>query len=257
MIESLPHQSPQQNTQGGRSSTIMCQELNTNIELASWRIRREHGADATTVACLVQVTECLFGHHAQLHRVNLEPLLSAQRECIDAWLDVRGLDVGRCGRCSAGAQRGCCGGQVVGRYGCRTGTGRAAGKSRRCETFEARLVPWVWSGLKNAQRAGNRVGVLEYQRLLMFADMRTPIFPGCFPRDFSGGQSAGDYAGRFFITATRFGFFIPLNRPQPRGSDFSPTTQPRCPCHAVLQGRPARSDPPPPSRAAVAAHGAR
>lgn len=69
----------------------MCQELNTDIELAAWRIRREHGADATTVACLVQVTECLFGHHAQAHRVSLEPLLSAQRECIEAWLDARGL----------------------------------------------------------------------------------------------------------------------------------------------------------------------
>ena len=69
----------------------MWQALNTEIELAAWRIRREHGADTTTVACLVQVTDGVFDHHAQAHRVDLEPLLSAQRECIDAWLDARGL----------------------------------------------------------------------------------------------------------------------------------------------------------------------
>lgn len=69
----------------------MCQELNTEIELSAWRIRNEHGADVATVACLVQVTECLFTHHAEQHNVSLDALLSAQRECIDSWLVGKGL----------------------------------------------------------------------------------------------------------------------------------------------------------------------
>ena len=69
----------------------MCQELNAEIELTAWRIRREHGADATTVACLIQVTECLFNHHAEQNRVELDSLLSAQRECIDSWLTLKSL----------------------------------------------------------------------------------------------------------------------------------------------------------------------
>lgn len=69
----------------------MCDSLDQEIACVASNIHNEHGRDANSIATLVHVSACLFGHYESLHSLSLSPLLALQRDCITLWLQERGV----------------------------------------------------------------------------------------------------------------------------------------------------------------------
>ena len=55
-------------------------------------VQAKHGTTATTLACLIQLTQTLLRQFGQQHRVDVSPLLEAQRLLVLNWLETREID---------------------------------------------------------------------------------------------------------------------------------------------------------------------